>query len=128
MDGGGRLAGSLNLTVPWPGQAAAAEALSRHHASRHQNDKWRRSAGLPQSSERWRRYGRSLDRMAHRLSSLPRYVGVVATLLMIVASASYGAVRGGQADKVIDFVRDIRDSAATAAGFPIATVAISGEK
>ena len=52
----------------------------------------------------------------------------MATLLLVVASAGYGAVRSGQAGDIIDFFRDIRDGAAVAAGFPIATVSVTGEK
>ena len=129
MDGGGRLAGSLNWTAPRPGKAAAAAAVSRQYALRHHSGTLRsQGAWSPPSSGRWRRYGRSLDRIADRLSRLPRRAGSVATILLIAASAGYGAATGGQAGKVIDFVRDIRDGAATAAGFPIATVAVSGEK
>jgi cell division protein FtsQ len=76
----------------------------------------------------WRRYGRSLDRAAARLARLPRRTGVIASLLLVLASILYGAGRSNQAGKVIDFFRDIRDGAAVAAGFPIATVAVSGEK
>jgi cell division protein FtsQ len=83
---------------------------------------------MPECAGQWRRYGRSLDRIANRLSVLPRRTGLVATLLLIIASAGYGAARSGQAGKFIDFVRDIRDGAAVAAGFPIATVSITGEK
>jgi cell division protein FtsQ len=83
---------------------------------------------MPQSAGQWRRYGRSLDRIADRLSFLPRYAGLAATLFLIVASAAYGAAASGQAGKFIDFVRDIRDGAAVAVGFPIATVAVSGER
>jgi cell division protein FtsQ len=83
---------------------------------------------MPESAGQWRRYGRSLDRIADRLSFLPRYAGLTATLILIVSSAAYGAAASGQAGKFIDFVRDIRDGAAVAAGFPIATVAISGER
>jgi cell division protein FtsQ len=77
---------------------------------------------------RWRRFACFLDRVAGRLSRLPRHAGFIATLLIIAASAGYGAVRGGQADKVIDFFRNVRDAAANAAGFRIATVAIDGER
>jgi cell division protein FtsQ len=66
--------------------------------------------------------------MADRLSYLPRHVGSVATVLLIAASTGYGAVRSGQAWNIIDFFKDIRDMAANAAGFKIATVAIAGEK
>lgn len=76
----------------------------------------------------WRRYARSLDRAAVRLACLPRRTGVIGTLLLILASILFGAVHSKTAGNVIDFFRDIRDSAAVAAGFPIATVAVSGEK
>jgi cell division protein FtsQ len=83
---------------------------------------------MPESAGRWRRYGRSLDRIADRLSLVPRHAGVIATLLLVIASAGYGAAASGQADRFIDFFKDIRDGAAVAAGFPIATVSITGEK
>jgi cell division protein FtsQ len=130
MDGGGRFAGSLRETAPRPGQAAAAAGAPRPHALQHHNVRWRgrRRVWLPEPFGRWRRYGRSLDRIARRLSYVPRRGGIIVTLVLIVLSAGYGAVRSGKAAQVIDFVRDVRDSAAAAAGFPIATVAISGEK
>lgn len=80
------------------------------------------------SSGQWRRFGRSLDRTADRLSRLPRHVGAVASLLLIVGSAVYGAAKSDQAGKAINFFKDVRDGAATRAGFPITTVAITGEK
>jgi cell division protein FtsQ len=83
---------------------------------------------MPESAGHWRRYGRSLDRIANRLSVLPRHAGLATTLLLIIASAGYGAAASGQAGKFIGFVKDIRDGATVAAGFPIATVSITGEK
>jgi cell division protein FtsQ len=76
----------------------------------------------------WRRFARFLDRVAGRVSRLPRHTGLAATILLIAASAGYGAAGSGQATGVIDFFKGIRNGAATAAGFPIATVSISGEK
>jgi cell division protein FtsQ len=66
--------------------------------------------------------------VASRVARLPRHTGVIAAIVMIATSAGYGAVRGGQADKVIDFFKEVRDVAANAAGFRIATVAITGER
>jgi cell division protein FtsQ len=66
--------------------------------------------------------------LASRLARLPRHAGVIASTLMIAASAGFGAVRSGHAGKVIDFFKDARDVAANTAGFRIATVAISGER
>jgi cell division protein FtsQ len=89
---------------------------------------WPSAAWSPPSSGRFRRYVRFVDRVADRLSGLPRHTGLIATLALIVASAWYGAERGGQSGGIVDFFKDVRDGAAVAAGFPIATVAISGEK
>jgi cell division protein FtsQ len=129
MDGGGRFAGSLSENALRPGEAAAAAASQPRYALRHQRRRRRRAAGawLPQSGM-WRRYGRSLDHVAVRLACVPRRAGVVATVLLVLASVLYGAVRSNQAGKVVNFFRDVRDGAAVAAGFPIATVAVSGEK
>jgi cell division protein FtsQ len=124
MDGGGRFAGALSQTVPpRPGQAAAAMSW-RRNGRRRRNE----GARLLGFSARWRRFARLVDRIADGMSRLPRHAGVAATIVMIGASAGYGAVGSGQASKVVDFFKDVRDSVANAAGFPIATVAITGEK
>jgi cell division protein FtsQ len=126
MDGGGRFARSLAETaLSWPknGGTVAANAQRRRAG-------WRGSVSvrLVGGSERWRRFDRYLDQLAVRLSRLPRHAGLLATILIVAASAGYGAVGSGQASKVIDFFEDVRDMAANAAGFRIAAVAISGEK
>jgi cell division protein FtsQ len=81
-----------------------------------------------ESSGRWRRFALSLDRVSNRLSRLPRHVGLIATILIIAAGSGYGAVLSGQADKIVDLFKDARDTAANAAGFNIAAVAVTGEK
>src|SRR5262250_2785053 len=109
MDGGGRFAESLSETaLSRLGGAWAATAASRSHGG------WRgsRDVSVLESSGRSRRFARFLDRAASRLLRLPRHAGLIATILMIAASAGYGAVRGGQADKIIDLLRDVRDWAA----------------
>jgi cell division protein FtsQ len=131
MDGGGRFTGSLIETAPRPRQAAATMMLSARHALRHPQHHHKRpnhAAWLPESAGRWRRYARTLDRLADQTARLPRHGGLVATIILIVASTIYGAEASGQAGKLIAFFKDIRDGAATAVGFPIATVAIDGEK
>jgi cell division protein FtsQ len=127
MDGGGRFAGSLSERAPpWPRKAAQGEAVSqrRHAEWRGPHHKMREL----NPSRRWRRFARFLDRAADRLSRLPRHSGLIAATLMIAASASYGALKSGQANKVVDFLKDIRDAAANAVGFRIVTVAIGGER
>jgi len=83
---------------------------------------------LLESAARWRRFARSLDRVANRLARLPRHAGLIATILIIAASAGYGAALSGQAGKIIDFFKDVRNTAANAAGFNIAAVAVAGER
>jgi cell division protein FtsQ len=142
MDGGGRFAGSLNDIARQPSGAAAAAVFwprpasplsSVHRKWGRAGKGWSRDASLLEyqlswDRSRWRRFARFLDRIADRVSSLPRHTGVTATVLLIAASAGYGAVENGQARKVIDFFKYVRDGAATTVGFPIATVSISGEE
>ena len=125
MDGGGRFAGSLSERAPSRlRQAGAAAALQRRRGE------WAESHGvlLLESAGRWRRFARSLDRVANRLARLPRHAGLIATILIIAASAGYGAALSGQAGKIIDFFKDVRNTAANAAGFNIAAVAVAGER
>jgi cell division protein FtsQ len=76
----------------------------------------------------WRRYARLLDGIAARLAGLPRRGLALVTVLLIVASAGYGALAARTGGRVVEFFRDARDSAAVALGFPIAAVQVSGEK
>jgi cell division protein FtsQ len=105
-------------------QAGAAAALQRRRGERVESH----GVLLLESAARWHRFARSLDRVANRLARLPRHAGLIATILIIAASAGYGAVLSGQAGKIIDFFKDVRDTAANAAGFNIAAVAVTGER
>src|SRR5258706_143610 len=125
MDGGGRFAGSLSERAPSRlRQAGAAAALQRRRWERVESH----GVLLLESAARWHRFARSLDRVANRLARLPRHAGLIATILIIAASAGYGAVLSGQADKIVDLFKDVRDTAANAAGFSIAAVAVTGER
>src|SRR5712691_4099803 len=125
MDGGGRLAGSLSETPSQKALAAPAKAVSRRRrAERRGSD----GARASEPAGRRRRFARWLDRVADRISRMPRHAGVAAAIVIIVASAGYGAVRGDQAGKIVDLLRDVRDMAANAAGFNIAAVALTGQK
>jgi cell division protein FtsQ len=124
MDGGGRFAESLSETTRF----RSTEAGLAMAASQSLSADWFSEARIVESPGRFDRLARFLDRVANGMSRLPRHAGLWATALMLAASAGYGAVRGGQADKVVDFFKDIRDMAANAAGFNIAAVAIAGEK
>jgi cell division protein FtsQ len=59
---------------------------------------------------------------------LPRRFGLVASLLLIAASASYGVLRGGHVPAIVASLTDLRDATANAAGFRIASIALSGQK
>jgi cell division protein FtsQ len=59
---------------------------------------------------------------------LPRSAGAAATALLILASTGYGAWKGGHFPMIADALSDARDAAASAAGFRIAAVSLSGEK
>jgi cell division protein FtsQ len=129
MDGGGRFAGPLSERAPpWPRNAAAAAAAAVSEHGGAQRRRPHRSLPVLDRFGRWRRFAWFLDRAASRLARLPRHGGVIATILMIAASTGYGALRSGQADDIVDFLRDIRDAAANAAGFRIAAVAVAGAR
>ena len=59
---------------------------------------------------------------------LPRGAGIAAALTLIVASAAYGAVRGGHLPVVMAELRDFRDSVANLAGFRITSIALAGQR
>src|SRR5260370_4087239 len=123
MDGGGRFAGSLSEKAPSRlHQAGAAASLRRRGGEGLGSE----GVHVLESSGRWRRCARSLDRVANRLPRLPRHAGLIATILIIAAGAGYGAVRSGQAGKIIDLFKDVLDAAANAAGLHIAPGAVFG--
>lgn len=64
----------------------------------------------------------SLERM------LPRGAGTLSVFALVLASVVYGVVKGGHADVVGAQFAEIRDAAANAAGFEIASIALAGEK
>jgi cell division protein FtsQ len=125
MDGGGRRTGSLNGTEPsQPAEAGPANAVSqRRRAGR----RGRGGVRLVEAQGRRRGIDRWFDRIAERISRLPRRVGLAASVAIIATGAGWGAVRGGHTDVVVDFLRDVRDMAANAVGFNIAAVALSGQ-
>jgi cell division protein FtsQ len=125
MDGGGRFAGSLSETAPSQKAHAPAKAGSRRRRAPRRGSDGARAADRPGLG---RRLARWLDRVAERVARLPRHAGLAAAILIVAGSAFYGAVRGEQAGKVVDFLKDVRDMAANAVGFNIAAVALTGQK
>ena len=61
-------------------------------------------------------------------SRLPRRSGIIATLLLLAASAGLGIVKGGHLEAFVASVSDARNALANSAGFRITTVAINGRK
>ena len=88
----------------------------------------RRTRGVSSSAamSRWRRFGR---RWLGPILDLdpPRGFGVAAAVLIIGGSVAYGVVKGGHADAIATQVQDLADDAASAAGFRISEIALTGE-
>ncbi|HZP71056.1 MAG TPA: cell division protein FtsQ/DivIB [Pseudolabrys sp.] len=59
---------------------------------------------------------------------IPRGIGSSAAAMLLLASASYGAVRGGHVPQILENVQNLCDAAANKAGFRIAEVALTGER
>lgn len=59
---------------------------------------------------------------------LPRGAGMAASALLIGGSLAYGSVAGGHVAVVAGQLADLRDAAANAAGFNIASIALTGQK
>ena len=58
----------------------------------------------------------------------PRGAGVAAAALIMLASVAYGVVRGDHVATIVEALKDLRDSAANAAGFRIVALALTGER
>ena len=78
------------------------------------------------ASPRWQR---SFRRSAGALFTLnvPRGIGSSAAALLVLASAGYGAVRGGHAPQIVENLQNICDDAANLAGFRISEIIVHGE-
>src|SRR5262249_8679604 len=114
MDGRGRLAQPLTRVEQTSPADAAGTAPARP----------RRTAKRPTRISRFMR--NSSMRMADL--RLPRWTGAAASAMLILASISYGAWKGGHLPMIVDALHDARDAAANAAGLRIAAVSLSGEK
>lgn len=75
-----------------------------------------------------RRPGRALRRFHARIERMaPRGAGTLAVFVFVLSSVAFGVVRGGHADAVGAQLAEIRDAAANAIGFDIASIALTGE-
>ena len=116
MDGRGRLAQPLKPKIK---QRNAAARLPQSHALHAQSwpvssSGWRRLA--------WRWWAALLD------LHVPRGAGSSAAALLLLASASYGAVKGNHVPVIVAQLQDICDAAANKAGFGIAEIALAGQQ
>lgn len=72
--------------------------------------------------------GMFVDRLAHRLTTLPipNGVGFLATLVLFAGAIGYGVVQGGHVGEIRVAIGDAMDSGAGALGFGVESVAITG--
>ena len=59
---------------------------------------------------------------------VPRRAGLAATLMLLLASAGFGIVRGGHLEELSNALGDSRNALANSAGFRITSVTINGRK
>jgi len=71
---------------------------------------------------------RRIARWVARITRLPAGVGVTASILLLLAAAGYGVVKGNHLAAVIDWAKNTRDATANSLGFRIATISLSGQK
>jgi cell division protein FtsQ len=70
--------------------------------------------------------GRRVRRWIARLADIPQGAGVAASLLLLGATLTYGAIAGGHVAAVADWLKGARDNTANALGFRIAAVSLTG--
>jgi cell division protein FtsQ len=121
MDGGGRLTRSLRSPGPQADLKAAAIGAAVLLRER---------LGFNRAPAR-QRFER--EQSPHRLITLlerylPNRFGVFATVLMLLASAGFGIVKGGHLDGLLATLSDTRNAVANSAGFRITAIAINGRK
>jgi cell division protein FtsQ len=107
MDVRGRLAQSLKSKLK---RRDVVSARLQSHAS---------TAGWMRLPRRWLGAINALN--------VPRGAGSSAAALLLLASASYGAVKGGHVPDIVAQVQDFCDQAANSAGLGISEIALTGE-
>src|SRR5688500_3064443 len=117
MDGRRRIAGPVTEGAALRPAAGAAPASRRLRAR----------SGLSRGSAR---LGRFLRRWVGPVQywQLPRGTGVAAVSVFVLATATFGVVRGDHVPAILDELRDWRDAAGSAAGFRITSIAMAGQK
>jgi cell division protein FtsQ len=126
MDGRGRLAQSLTRILPgfvsWLRPSARGRAGSRAQAPAYA------AAGFELA--RSGMAGRLPRRLATWIFNLrvPSGVGLGASVAFLLATLVYGLAIGDKTATIVGGLTDARDAAANAAGFRIASIALSGER
>jgi len=116
MDGAGRLTRSLRSLRP---QAdIGAVVLAREYLARRRVV--RRTPVIDREPPH--RFIQLIERY------LPRRMGTVATVLILLGSAGFGIVKGGHLDAFLTALSDTRNALANSAGFGIRTVVINGRR
>lgn len=125
MDDRGRLADPVTgYRSSGPARPAdSAGAASRARAGK--NRPADRQNAKKSSRISWivRRWLARFDRLAP-----PPFAGAAASAVLIVLSIGYGVVKGDHVQMIIGALRDARDTAAMAAGFPITSVSLAGQR
>jgi cell division protein FtsQ len=122
MDGAGRLAEKLRPQADLKAAAIGVVVLLREYLG------LKRAPKQPTSSREL------LDReppprlVAWVEHHVPRRGGIAATVLLLLASAGFGIVKGGHVDEFTTALSDTRNAFANSLGFKITTVAINGRK
>jgi cell division protein FtsQ len=125
MDGAGRLARSLRSLRPEADLKAAAigaAVLLREYFAAYRARCRARRAPPVIDRDPPSRFILLVERY------LPRRVGIVATVVILLGSAGLGIVKGGHVDEFVTGLSDARNALANSAGFRITTVAINGRK
>jgi cell division protein FtsQ len=122
MDGGGRLARSLRQPGPQSEQTTTTARRAGRPAARAPDRSRHAGYRTPVRDEDMPHF---LVMMQRRL---PRRFGLLATLVILLASLGLGAVKGNHVEEVVSTLSDARNAAANAVGFRITNVAISGRK
>jgi cell division protein FtsQ len=86
-------------------------------------------ASARQGPSRFKRWGHSLRRSAAALTTMksPRGLGSSAASMLVLASVTYGAVRGGHGPEIVSNLQDLCDDVANGLGFRISEIALTGE-
>ena len=122
MDGAGRLAEKLRPQADLKAAAIGAAVLLREYLGLRRAPKQSASRRELPDREPPPRLVAFIER------HVPRRGGIAATVLLLLASAGFGIVKGGHVDEFTIALSDTRNAIANSLGFRIKTVAINGRK